>query len=361
MSYLHNKYLRILSLILLVQIYTQTLSAQVTLIDSFYIDGNTQAIVSQNLGRNGSKFLLTRGRIDRDPNIPNPNKIIVQNKYTITIPNGAYYSELIYLDDHYAYFSEFIRGDTTLDEPNKYIDGHKILSKYSIAKNGHLSLVDSVRISRGSFLMQYQGSLPSIPVLITIPMAVEGGGCNYAYDIYDSNLKLKRRLKPNLESCGLNNSIFIEDNKVHLTDQDAIDGSLISWCISDLNFDAVKSTRIKIPDNFHVFSMSVTDNLLYLMGWEKAEGIPEYNYTLVYDTDGNLIEKVSMSNLSIWQIYKEDDNLIGMPLNDNIKIWSGKNKTTKPLFSPKLYTEFIDKKIVTYKKNNNKIYIYENK
>lgn len=337
------------------------LRAQVVLIDSFEMDDNTMAIVTPRLCSNGANFQLLRGWMNLDTNALYTKKIIYKDKYTITLPDDTNYRALLYIDDSHAYFFEFIRGDTALDEGTKYIDGHNILSKYSILKNGHLLLVDSVGISRESQSLIYKGCLPSSPILITIPTAVEGGGCNSEYSIYDSNLKLKKMLKPNLPICGSNSKMFFENNRVHLTDQDAHDKSLISWCISDLNFDNIKDIQIKVAENFHVFNMGVSDNLLYLMGWEKAEGTPIHNYTLVYDFSGNLIEKISFSNVVIGYVYKQGKNLIGFPLGgSSILMWSGEKKTTEPIFPLKFGSVLIDKKIVEYRLETNKIYIYEN-
>jgi hypothetical protein len=328
--------------------------APLTLIDSFEFGKRTLAVVSDQLLSGHQLFMLRRGWIERNSATDTLDEIVFKNKYTIKVP---YYSNPIYMDQHYLYLTQFIRGNPALDEEGKYIDGRRIFAKYEILTAGRLRLVDSVGISREALTVAYQGALPTSPIIITTPTAVEGGWCNNQYFFYDDHLKFRQEVKPDLPNCSEDDYAYVDDQSIHLIDRDYNNDNTISWCIADHKLEHLTKRRLEIDKNFLIFHIHVDNGLLHLSGRFKADSIPPVYQTLVYNPEGVLVEKFKTNISAVGQSRKIGEKRFFVDYN-NISMGVLNRGTETIIKNPKFYGQktIVSDKLIIY--NKNKIFIY---
>ncbi len=330
--------------------------AQFVLVDSIEFGAKQLLYVTHDERYGDPPFALKRAWIERTLPNDSVNEVYVKNKYFIKLP---YSSRPLYIDEKKVILGQFIRGDSSLDEPGKYIDGYKIIAIYAIDDAGRLTFSDSIRIDREDLALGNDFTLHPKPIIITAPLAVEGGGCNYGYSVYDENLKLLGVVEPDLPtSCGVNCKIFWENNEINFIDKDPVNKNVFSWCKADFKLQKIDCKRITIDSTFHTFTSFLINDNLYISGRKQINGVNEF-FVLAYSRNGFFLNSINTDGLLVRDMDKIGDDIMyfgSRPKRSEVIVLD-KSFRLKNLFKTSGYTSLLVNKILVYK--NNKIFIYE--
>lgn len=339
-------------------IFNHTAKAQFVLVDSIEFGAKQQLYITHDERKGDPPFALKRGWIEGA--LPNDsiNEVYVKNKYLINLP---YASRPLYIDETKVILNQFIRGDSTIDEPGKYIDGYNIIAIYTIDDIGRLTFSDSIRIGMEDLALGNDFALQPKPIIITAPLAVEGGGCNSGYSVYDENLKLMGMVEPDLPTlCGISCRIFWGDNEINFIDQDAMIKNVFSWCKTDFKLKRVDCKRITIDSTFNAFTSFLINDNLYISGRKQIKDVNEF-LVLVYSRDGVLLKCINTDGLLVRDMDNIGNEIMyfgSQPQRSEVIILD-KYFKEKNFFKTSGYTSLLSNKILVYK--NNKIFIYETK
>jgi len=346
-------------LALLLLCFFEKTDAQFVLVDSIEFKANTSFYAEKSIRFDNQFTVFKRRHWEGEEFLSQGNKISIENTIIDVSPYDFASSQLIYFDREKMLLCTPYVGTPELNEPGKLRDGYRVISKFKISNENELTLVDSVWINIEDIAVMNDFVLQPKPIVITAALAVEGGGGNCGYNVYDENLKKIGIVEPNLpSSCGVECRIFWSDDEINFIDQDPVQENVFSWCKTDLSIKEKHCTRIYLDSLFHGYTSFVSNNKLYISSWKST---PEGSESFVseYSHKGQLLNIFSTGNALVNQIGKIGDSIICFASRPNYSeaIILDKSFRLKNKFEISGHKLLLKDKILIYK--GNKIFIYE--
>ncbi|MDX1942048.1 MAG: hypothetical protein SFU99_15910 [Saprospiraceae bacterium] len=354
----HRDFMMLIKIILLGAVFSLygKIQAQFVLTDSIEFGPKQLLYVSFDERIGSQPFTIRRRCLENNVPFDSINEVYVKNKYRIVLPHA---STPLYMDEGNIILEQFIRGDSSLDEPGKYIHGFRIISKYAISEDGQLTFTDSIQIAIVDLVLDNEVVLQSDPLVITIPVAVEGGGCNYGYSVYDENLNLAHLIAPDLPAtCGLGSRMFRGDKEINLIDQDPLKTNVFSWCKLDNNLRKPDCKRITIDSNFHTRTTFLAGENLFISGRKQVNNVNEF-FLLIYTRDGIFRNAINTDGLLVRDLNVAGDKIMyfgSRPGRSEVVVLDG-SLSQKYNIKVSGCAALMPNRFLDFK--NNKFYVYE--
>jgi hypothetical protein len=329
------------SLIFLFFIGSINLHAQtIVLVDSIMLD--TSRSVDYILSKDNSAT-SPRALISYVTGNDNPHEVIYKGKIILKLPPA---SLLYYINDTMMLVEKYEKDD-------KYWRYGRLV-RYGIGDDGSITFQDSISLGESEIGVLCNGFLPKRPLVVTYDgVAVEGGGCNYAFNIYDENLKVIKSIVPFTgDGCGNNSSVYVQNDELNFVDVDATDESHVFYCSMNYMTMEIKTmNRIRIDTNFHIFTGFHLKGNLYLSGYKKLSAGPPKNFPLmVFNTKGELLHTNKLQSTVESMMSHPNGNVYWLDSYSNFYVNGKKTPNFKGY-------HFDGEFITTYP--NPKTYIYE--